>query len=307
MRKRLCLLLGILLILTAPLSTWLRAEEDVGIDIQALEYDPVENPHEVIIVLEVFGLDEIIDHYVVDLIDKEFDESRRTYNVPVRVGSNRIKIVLPQSLPSKTYWLQVEAFDEAGYSVSTVGTDFVYTGGNNSNAVPQGVIYAALFGGVVMSVAAGSVVYRRKRPLHKPAHTLVTHPAASPVDDGTVSVFLSYSRQDWDQYASPLVERLRSEGVHVWVDQHTIDSGDDWMDEINEALQQSECLVLCVSPEALASKYVKMEYRYFISENKPILPVLCREADFPAELRGIQYVTYDSTDEIIDIIKQRNF
>jgi hypothetical protein len=307
MIKRLCLLLGTLLILTLLGSTLLRAEEDVGIDIQTLEYDPTETPNEVIIVLEVFGLDEIIDHYVIDLIDRQFDESRRTYNVPVRLGTNRIKIVLPQSLPSNTYWLQVEAFDESDRSLALVGTDFAYSGDGGGNTVPQGVIYAVVFGGVVLSVAAGTFVFRRNRLAPRPAHTLRSSASTVPLDGDTVSVFLSYSRRDWDRFASPLVDRLRSEGVHVWVDQHTIDSGDDWMDEINEALQQSECLVLCVSPDALASKYVKMEYRYFISENKPILPVLCREADFPAELRGIQFVTYDRTDEIIEIIKQRDF
>jgi len=109
-------------------------------------------------------------------------------------------------------------------------------------------------------------------------------------------IFLSYARVDWDEYALPLVERLRGAGLDVWVDQDLIRGGDDWMDAINAALKTCDLLVLCVSPEALNSRYVKMEYRYFFHHDKPIVPVLCRPADLPAELVGIQYWPYGKAD-----------
>jgi hypothetical protein len=52
-------------------------------------------------------------------------------------------------------------------------------------------------------------------------------------------------------------------------------------------------MILCISPEALDSRYVKMEYRYFFNANKPILPIICRAAELPAELSGIQFLPYE--------------
>lgn len=107
-------------------------------------------------------------------------------------------------------------------------------------------------------------------------------------------IFLSYSRKDWDDFAEPLYIRLTQEGFRVWVDQHLLRPSDDWMDSINEALDACEVLILCVSPSALASRYVKMEYREFFHDGKRIIPVVCRQGTrLPAELRGIQHHPFD--------------
>jgi uncharacterized protein YjbI with pentapeptide repeats len=110
----------------------------------------------------------------------------------------------------------------------------------------------------------------------------------------TPQIFVSYSRQDWDKYVQPLVTHIRPLGFNTWVDQRLLVEGDDWLDKINEALEASKYMILCLSPNAVASKYVRMEYRYFFNNNKPIIPVICRHVDrLPAELQGIQYGVYD--------------
>lgn len=116
---------------------------------------------------------------------------------------------------------------------------------------------------------------------------------------GRLSIFVSYSREDWAECVEPMVARLQQAGFQVWVDQHLLRGGQDWLDEINKALERSDCLVLCVSPDALASKYVKMEYRYFVAEGKPLIPVICRSAELPAELRGIQNMEYLDVDKLL--------
>ena len=99
------------------------------------------------------------------------------------------------------------------------------------------------------------------------------------------------------------MNRLHRAGFGVWVDQQLIRGGQDWLDEINQALKNSDCLVLCMSPEALDSKYVKIEYRYFLTEDKPIIPLLCRPAPLPAELRPIQHIPYAELDTLIARLK----
>lgn len=115
---------------------------------------------------------------------------------------------------------------------------------------------------------------------------------SSAPDENAITIFVSYSRTDWDDFVEPLIQHLEAEGFRIWVDQHLIEGGADWLDEINEALESCQAMILCVSPTALASRFVKMEYRYFLQENKLLIPIICQQTKIPAELRGIQYLLY---------------
>lgn len=110
-------------------------------------------------------------------------------------------------------------------------------------------------------------------------------------------LFVSYARVDSNGFVEDLVERLRAAGQNVWIDQHLIVGGDDWMDAIGEALETCMMLLLVMSPEALASKYVKMEYRYFFNHDKPIIPVLYRAVEkIPPELMSVQHLDFTTSD-----------
>lgn len=117
-------------------------------------------------------------------------------------------------------------------------------------------------------------------------------------------IFVSYSREDYREYVKPLVDRLKLSGFEVWLDQDVIGGGQDWLEEINFALSDCHCLIACISPTAIQSKYVKMEYRYFIQEDKPILPVMCRPTpNLPAELRAIQHLPYNDMAQVVDTLR----
>jgi hypothetical protein len=108
---------------------------------------------------------------------------------------------------------------------------------------------------------------------------------------GKEPVFVSYSRSDWDDVVSDLVEQLRQGGFQFWVDQGFLVGGEDWLDTIGEALEKCSVCLLMMSPKALQSKYVKMEWRFFFHREKPIVPVKVKPgAELPPELSGIQYV-----------------
>jgi hypothetical protein len=108
-------------------------------------------------------------------------------------------------------------------------------------------------------------------------------------------IFISYSRQDYASHVNQLVDCLQQTGFQIWIDKNNIDGGDDWLNEIVEALKRCDCLILCVSPDALASKYVIMEYRAFIRLDKLIIPIICHDAEMPIELSFVQYLPYDMT------------
>lgn len=118
------------------------------------------------------------------------------------------------------------------------------------------------------------------------------------------SIFISYSRKDWEQFVQPLVERLKKDGFEVWLDQHLIEGGDDWLDSINEALKICERMVLCISPDSMASKYVRMEYRYFLDNNKRFVPLMCINTTLPAELIRINHLDYSNYNGLLSSLRK---
>ncbi len=106
-------------------------------------------------------------------------------------------------------------------------------------------------------------------------------------------IFISYAHADWDTFVSGFVKRLTNTGFQVWVDQHLLVGGNDWVDSIAQALEECKVLILVMTPEALASRYVKMEYRYFFNYDKPIIPLLYKPVkSIPVELISTQYIDF---------------
>lgn len=111
------------------------------------------------------------------------------------------------------------------------------------------------------------------------------------------TIFVSYSRGDWTSFVSDMIYRLQSVNFQIWVDQYLIIGGDDWMNALGEALDRCKILILVMTPESLASRYVKMEYRYFFHQEKPIIPILLKPLEkLPFELISYQHVNFTNTD-----------
>lgn len=119
------------------------------------------------------------------------------------------------------------------------------------------------------------------------------------------TVFISYDRGDWQEYVSPLVKILEDAGFKLWIDQAQIRFGENWKDKVNDALRTCPIMILCISPDAMNSEDVKHEYRFFIHERKPLIPVICRSTSrLPPELLYIQYVLYDQHELLIQRLRQ---
>jgi hypothetical protein len=99
------------------------------------------------------------------------------------------------------------------------------------------------------------------------------------------------------------VVNLRAKGYKVWIDQNNIEASDNWMDELNKALETCQRLILCVSPDSLDSKWVKMEYRYFISHEKTIFPLILEKAKMPAELLQLQSTSFAQLGVLTDKLR----
>jgi hypothetical protein len=77
-------------------------------------------------------------------------------------------------------------------------------------------------------------------------------------DQFKYDVFLSHSSKDKD-IVRPLAERLRADGLRVWFDSWEIRPGDSIPAKIEEGLEASRVLVLCMSAQAFGSDWARLE------------------------------------------------
>ncbi len=71
-------------------------------------------------------------------------------------------------------------------------------------------------------------------------------------------VFLSHSAKD-KAVVRPLAERLRMDEVKVWFDEWVLKPGDSIPAKIEEGLERSRVLVLCMSANAFGSDWAQLE------------------------------------------------
>ena len=105
----------------------------------------------------------------------------------------------------------------------------------------------------------------------------------------TYDVFLSYSSQD-KLRVRRLAERLRNAGLRVWFDEWVIKHGDIINMAIERGLEAARVQVLCLSPDALGSDWVKLERSTFIFRDpsnaaRRFVPLLMADCTLPDTLR----------------------
>jgi len=90
-------------------------------------------------------------------------------------------------------------------------------------------------------------------------------------------VFVSYSRRN-KNFAERLARDLSDAGLDVWIDFRQIHGGEMWENEIYRGLQRSEMLVLCLTPDAVASEWVQREVNTAREQKKFIMPIMVIDA-----------------------------
>jgi TolB-like protein/Tfp pilus assembly protein PilF len=122
-------------------------------------------------------------------------------------------------------------------------------------------------------------------------------------------IFISYSRKDSVQALS-LVERLRANGLDVWIDQHGIEASTSWSKEIANALKECHTMVLLLSPMAVASANVAKELSVAAQLKKRIVPIQIEpvelEGEFLYHLSGLHRAKYSDFDSILRAITKSN-
>lgn len=106
-------------------------------------------------------------------------------------------------------------------------------------------------------------------------------------DEFLFDVFLSHSAKD-KAVVRPLAERLRADGVKVWFDESVLKPGDSIPAKIEEGLERSCVLVLCMSAHACGSDWAQLEsgtfrFRDPLNKERRFLPLRLDDAQSPLD------------------------
>ncbi len=88
-------------------------------------------------------------------------------------------------------------------------------------------------------------------------------------------IFVSYSRSD-KLLVDRLVDDLRKAGHDIWVDKQSIEPGEKWWEAIFRGIDKAGAVIVCLSPEALESEWIRRELYVARGLGKFIIPVSVR-------------------------------
>jgi len=101
-------------------------------------------------------------------------------------------------------------------------------------------------------------------------------------------VFLSHSSRD-GAFVRPLAERLRQDGLRVWFDEWELKPGDSIPAKIEDGLEHSRVLVLCMSANAFGTDWAQLEagtfrFRDPLNQERRLIPLRLDDAPVKGSL-----------------------
>ena len=112
--------------------------------------------------------------------------------------------------------------------------------------------------------------------------------------DFTHDVFLSHSSKD-KATVRLVAERLRVDGVRVWFDDWELRPGDSIPAKIEEGLEHSRVLVLCMSAHAFGSDWAQLEagtfrFRDPLNQDRRFIPLRLDDTAIKGSLAQFHHI-----------------
>lgn len=109
-------------------------------------------------------------------------------------------------------------------------------------------------------------------------------------------VFMSHSSKDKDVVRS-LAERLMGDGLRVWFDEWEIHPGDSIPARIEEGLEHSRVLILCMSSNSFGSDWAQLESSTFrfrdpLNKKRRFIPLRLDDAPIKGSLAQLLYINW---------------
>jgi hypothetical protein len=122
-----------------------------------------------------------------------------------------------------------------------------------------------------------------------------------------IRVFLCHATAD-KLSVRKLYKKLNNDSIQVWFDEENLLPGQDWDSEIQNAVRQSDVVIICLSSKSVTKEgYVQKEIKIAldVADQKPedtifIVPVRLEECNVPQRLRRWQWIDIFSPVSAID-------
>ena len=96
-------------------------------------------------------------------------------------------------------------------------------------------------------------------------------------------IFASYAHTDSNR-VFPEIGRWNSQGYRIWYDEGIV-PGNEWPEEVANALDKCSTFVVFISPNSVLSRNVKNEINFALNEGKTFIAVHIEETQLPPGLR----------------------
>ncbi len=114
----------------------------------------------------------------------------------------------------------------------------------------------------------------------------------TPSSSNAADVFISYSHEDRDRI-DPIVQLVRAmKKDSVFQDFISIRPGEKWANEIMDALEHCQTVLVFWCEHSAASDWVRQEYEAGIAANKEVIPILLDDTEVPDPLRVFQWLDF---------------
>ncbi|MDE0449309.1 MAG: toll/interleukin-1 receptor domain-containing protein [Spirochaetaceae bacterium] len=124
-----------------------------------------------------------------------------------------------------------------------------------------------------------------------------------------MKVFISHAHSD-EHLAQKVAAILQEAGLEVWDAMREILPGDNWAQEVSNALQESEAMVILLTPDAVRSEWVRREMRwnieYALGEvrfRSRLIPVVAGDPDI-LNTEGVPWILRHQ--KMVDLTQHEN-
>jgi len=111
------------------------------------------------------------------------------------------------------------------------------------------------------------------------------------MENNQPKIFISYSSSDSD-FAELMKMKLEQSNINVWRDVHEISAGEEWRNEIDYGLLNSDTIVVLLNKNSAKSSYVTYEWSFALGNGKNIIPILLEECEIHPRMKVLQYFDF---------------
>ncbi len=105
-------------------------------------------------------------------------------------------------------------------------------------------------------------------------------------------IFISYCRKDGDMMRR-VAHSLKNAGLNIWTDEELEPGTSDWQLSVEDSIEAANCVVVCLSPAAKISPWVRRETIHAQTHEIPIFPLMIEgneRLSMPMNLNSYQFI-----------------